>query len=132
MKTRIYKSGKVLAIGVVLAYLIALFLGVDPIASQRGRLAARLDLAFGHYEIRGYGLPVPYSNEYARLLQERYGIHYRQAALCIVSESLRDYVDAYDSIMAAAAERKFGKDIFRESFEEARQHWNAQHPGNQW
>jgi len=41
-------------------------------------------------------------------------------ALCIVSKTLRSYVDSYDEVSAAAANRKFGHDVFKECAEEVR------------
>ena len=61
-----------------------------------------------------YGLPPGWRSEYARLLKEQYGIEMRTVALCIVSETLCSYVDSYDEISAAAANRKFGHDVFNE------------------
>lgn len=135
MRIQIHKRRKLLAVLAVPTLLAAWLLFVtvmDLTASFRARLAARFDLARGHYKILGYGLPSPYQNEYARLLQERYAIEYHQAALCIVSKSLRDYVDNYDAVSAAAAVRKFGHDVFKETAQEARTRWNAAHPDMPW
>lgn len=87
-------------------------------APLRGRLLARFDIARGHYELLGYGLPSPRHAEYARLLRERYGIEYRPVALCIVSPTLVSYVDNYNRVSTAAANRKFGHDVFRECADE--------------
>jgi hypothetical protein len=92
-------------------------------ASTRGGLAARYDISRGHYEIQGYGLPVPWRPEFGRLLQERYGVRFRTVALCTVSPSLVAYVDSYDSVSAAAVNRKFAHDAVRECSEEARKSW---------
>src|SRR5215467_10029043 len=135
MKNWIRKRKKLLTIIAVIILVLfagAWVVGLDPTASFRGRMMARYDLAWGHYKILAYGLPPPYSNEYARLLHERYGIEYEQSALCIVSPALVNYVDSYDSVSSAAAQRKFGPDIFEKTFAEARQHWNAMHPGQEW
>jgi hypothetical protein len=80
-------------------------------------------LARGHYKILGYGLPSPWRAEYARLLQERYGIEFHAVAGCIVSRSLVSYVDEYDSVVEAAAKAKFGRDIFTETAEDAQRGW---------
>lgn len=115
-----------------LAALCAVSLILEQTASLRGRLVASFDVAVGRYELLGYGLPPPYRDDYVRLLRERYGIEYRQEALCLVSKRLVDYVDAYDSVSVAAAQRKFGHDIFTETIDEARAHWNDAHPEMQW
>jgi hypothetical protein len=74
----------------------------------------------GHYKILAYGLPPGWRAEYARLLKEHYGIEMRIVALCIVSETLRSYVDSCDELSAAADNRKFGHDVFKECAEAAR------------
>jgi hypothetical protein len=89
----------------------------------RGQLVARFDIARGHYEILGYGLPVPWYADDVRLLRERYGIEYRPVAGCIVSATLIAYVDNYNGVIAAAANRKFGHDVFKECAGDARKSW---------
>ena len=44
-------------------------------APARGTLAARFDVARGHYEVHSFGLPAKWRPDYARLLRERYGWH---------------------------------------------------------
>jgi hypothetical protein len=94
-------------------------------ASIRGELVARFDLARGRYEVLGYGYPVPWRPEYARLLRERYGIKFRAVAGCIVSESLSSYVHAYNALSEAASTRKFGHNVFKECADEASKGWNG-------
>lgn len=96
-------------------------------ASARGRWVARFDLARGHYVVLGYGLPPRGVVEYKQILQQRYGVEYRQVALCIVSQSLISYADAYDKVSAAAIESKFGQDVFKASWDEANKEWEGKH-----
>ena len=91
--------------------------------SIRGRIQAHFDIARGHYKILGYGLTRAWQGEYVRLLKERYGVEYHEEALCIVSKSVVDYVDAYDEVSKAAANRKFGRNIFEETAGDARRSW---------
>lgn len=90
-------------------------------APIRGRLAAHFDVRRGHYVVLAYGLPPEWHPEYAQLLHGRYGIEVRRVALCIVSETLRSYADSYDEVSVAAANQKFGHDVFKECAEVARQ-----------
>lgn len=90
---------------------------------------ARRDIAQGHYEVLGYGLPSPWRHEYVRLLKERYGIRYCTVALCIVSEDLLAYADNYNKLSVAAANRKFKHDVFKECAEEAERSWKAKLEG---
>jgi hypothetical protein len=82
-------------------------------------MAAGRDTTRDRYELLGYGLPVPWRHEYARLLRAHYGIRFRTVALCIVSNDLVVYADSYNRVSMAAANRKFGHDVFKECAEEA-------------
>jgi hypothetical protein len=88
-------------------------------APVRGHLAARFDVARGHYKLLVFGLPPSSRPGYARLLRERYNITVHTAAYCIVSREMIAYVRSYDEVSAAAANRKFGHDVFKECSEEA-------------
>ena len=96
--------------------------------SLRGQLTARFDVARGHYKVLTYGLPSALRPEYARLLKERYGIELETVAGCIVSQSLLSYVHCYNKISVAAANRKFGHDVFEECWEDANKNWNRRRP----
>lgn len=81
------------------------------------------DISREHCEVRGYGPSAPWRPEYSRLLHERYGIEFRTVALCVVSTGLLAYVDSCNGVSIAAANRKFGHDVFKECSEEARKNW---------
>lgn len=110
--------------------ILALFVCVELVreytAPTRGRLTAHIDVWRGHYVVLAYGLPSPWRRQNAQLLRDRYGIEVRTVALCIVSETLRSYVDSYDEVSAAAANQKFGHDVFKECAEVARSKWELQ------
>jgi hypothetical protein len=93
-----------------------------PFPAARGRFAAHLDLAVGNYRIMRYGLSIA-DREYTGLLKQRYNIDSKRVAFCIVSRSLVDYADSYNEISEAAANKKFGRDVFSECFQEARKTW---------
>ena len=98
-------------------------------AGTRGRLHARFDIWRGHYAIHAYGLRLS-GREYARILKDRYGIETHVDALCIVSESQISYADSYNKLSTAAANRKFGHDVFEECSEEARRDWESHRAQN--
>jgi len=89
-------------------------------------LLARVALVVVQFEPSGDGRG--YSQ--GQLLRQRYGIEYRAVAGCIVSRSLVDYVDGYDSVSAAAAKRRFGRDVFRECSADASMHWEHRAAAN--
>jgi hypothetical protein len=117
------RRNALLAFGAIVLLIVAWFES----ASARGRWVARFDLARGHYVVLGYGLPPRGVAEYKQILQERYGVEYRQVALCIVSRSLVSYADAYDEVSTAAIESRFGHDVFKESWDEANRKWEDKH-----
>jgi len=65
------------------------------------------------------GLPARWRPAYIRLLQQRYGIEERVVAGCIVSQSLVSYANGYNAFSMAAANRKFGHDVFNEAVADA-------------
>jgi len=94
----------------------------------RGQIVARFDLARGHYEVLVLGLAPRWRPEYARLLRERYRIESRVVAGCVVSEWLLAYVEGYNEVSMNAANRRFGRDVFRESIVEASRNWRLRQP----
>ena len=113
---------------VILGLIVCAELAREYTAPMRGRLAARFDVWRGHYVVLAYGLPSPWRPRYAQLLRERYSIEVRTVAFCIVSKTLRDYADSYDAVSEAAANQKFGGDVFKESAEVARSEWELAVP----
>jgi hypothetical protein len=110
--------------GVVVVIATALLLWVwSPAPGLQGKLMARIDLARGHYKVLGYGYGSPARPEFARLLGERYGIEYDEIGGEIVSRHTVAYADGYNSVSAAAVNRRFGRDVFKEAEEEAQKHW---------
>src|ERR1039458_9994430 len=63
--------------------------------------------------------PAPWRSEFVRILRERYGIEDRVVAGCIVSPPLLAYTEGYNRVSMAAANRKFGHDVFKESVADA-------------
>jgi hypothetical protein len=90
-----------------------------PIPTVSGQIEARMDVAHGHFKELGYGLPFAGADEYARLLRERYGIDFHYVDFCTVSRQMRAYADAYNEVSTIAAKRKFGRDVFREAYDQA-------------
>jgi hypothetical protein len=118
---------KWLAMVAVFTGMVLLTIAWSVSASVRGQMVARFDVARGYYEVQGYGLPVPWREEYAQLLEHRYGVRFRTVALCIVSESLVAYVDSYNDVSMRAVNRMFGRDVFKECADEARRNWAKTH-----
>ena len=92
-------------------------------APVRGHLMARYDIARGRYRILVYGAIPGRSPYYKTLLHDRYGIEVEKIAGCVDSTSLVFYADAYNRVSVAAANRKFGHDVFKECSDEGVKRW---------
>lgn len=110
------------SIGILMALILMAWIW-DLTAGARGTLEARLDLERGRYAILAYGLPPGGRDEYTRLLRERYGIERRQIALCIVDRSTVAFADSYNHVSVAAAQKKFGQEIFEQTWQDAQRAW---------
>lgn len=84
-----------------------------------GRLAANWDLARGRPQRLAVGLPATWAKDAERLLLNRYGIETRRVAGCVVTERLLCFVAAYNEVSRKSALAKYGRDVFRECFEDA-------------
>ncbi|HEX3877087.1 MAG TPA: hypothetical protein VHW24_08885 [Bryobacteraceae bacterium] len=97
--------------------------------SFRGHITAEYDLALGHYKILTFGLGGPRQPLYAQILKERYGIEMQAVAGCVVTQSIVSYVSAYNAVSHAAANQKFGRDVFEEANSESvARFWGAAKP----
>jgi hypothetical protein len=123
MKDFVRNHRKLAAIMGVVIVVVAAWMLSDATAFIQGESLARVDIARGRYVELGYGLPAPWVPEYTRLLRERYGVEHRPVAGCLVSKSLVSFVRAYNSVSTAAAKRRFGHDIFKESCNDAKRNW---------
>lgn len=99
----------------------------------RGSLDASRDVARGHYyEMRPPGVSADWDDlyfhrEYVSLLKSRYGIEERSQSVppmpwegCIQWNFTTPYTEGYNAVSRAAADSKFGHDVFKESMDDAR------------
>jgi hypothetical protein len=126
-----FRSHKILAFFTALALLVCGLIAWDEASFTRGQLTAHFDIARGHYKILGYGLPAPGYSEYIRTLHDKYNVEFDPVAGCIVSQSLISYVNGYNGVSEAAANRKYGRDIIHESLKEANTRLNNSRPVSQ-
>lgn len=85
---------------------------------------AKQDIERGHLEIRTYGLPARWRNEYAGLLGNRLEVALVPVAGCVVTGQLLAEVDAYNCIMEREIERRYGKGVLDRLSDEAQAPWN--------
>jgi hypothetical protein len=119
MRAFLRNHKKLFSIIALIALLFAVLNAWSLLAPTRGRLTAQFELKRGHYIYLTFGLEPPERREIARLLQERYGVELRTVAGDIVSKDLVAYVDAYNEVMDAAINRRFGHNVYKECYDAA-------------
>lgn len=100
---------------VALLLLMTIFCGCASGADEANR-----DLRRGHLELRSYGYAGQATPAYARLLRECIGVEYRSVAGCVVAEHLVKKTHAYNAVMTAEIERRFGTHALTNLRDEAR------------
>jgi hypothetical protein len=120
---------RVVAVAVLAFLLLAWCVcGWWPIPSICGGHDARVDVSKVNFKELRDGRPFPGSDEYTHILHDRYGIEVHYVGYCTTPKSTQDYADAYDRVSTAAAKRKFGHDVFKETYDEAVKNWKLAHP----
>jgi hypothetical protein len=117
---------KILA-AIALSVLVVMWVAA---AYPRGMLMARIDVARGHFAIRSHGYPPHWMPQYARLLRDRYDVHFYGGG-CMVFLTEDQYDDGYNAVSKPAIARRFGPGVFKECADLAQQEYQAKygHPG---
>lgn len=87
-------------------------------AAARGRLAAERDIRDGSLILRTYGIASS-GSRYSQLLRDRLGVRTQVAAECLVDPEKMAETLAYNAIMEAEIERRFGARLLEELRREA-------------
>jgi len=90
-------------------------------ASSRvaGAEEARRDIAAGRLELHAWGLATPQRSAFGRVLRERLGVHLREVAGCCVGGDELNQIQAYNRVMTAEIERRFGPGVVARLRDEA-------------
>jgi hypothetical protein len=97
----------VLAVVVMLLALVA-DLPLAYVGRYRGQADAARDLAAHRLTLKSAGLPRYWTDEYNRLLAERYGVTNDHFAGCVVGSYETEYMDAYNGVMLPAIGARHG------------------------
>lgn len=82
------------------------------ISAYRGRRNAQRDIAAGDLRLKTYGLPdFKFSEEYERVIDQKYHIKTDWVAYCVVNERIAAYARAYNEVSVAAIEKRYGAGI---------------------
>lgn len=73
-------------------------------------------------QVLSAGLPAPWSENADLLLRKRYGTYSHNLG-CMVSDRLAGYVEGYNLVAVAAADRRFGHNVIAAARTEAFQKW---------
>lgn len=92
----------------------------DAYAGRDGRKEAERDILQGRVAMLTYGLPVAWQPNYREILLNEHGIELRTVAGCMVSDSLLEYVAAYNEVMATHIAGTQGDGVFESAAERAR------------
>lgn len=84
-----------------------------------GAVMAHIDHWRGNDEVKTFGLPADWSDDYAVLLRDRYGVELNPVAGCTPSLSQMQYVEGYNRVSESYLKEQHGKDILEECAEEA-------------
>jgi hypothetical protein len=116
-----FYSSIVLALLVLTLIALSLLPSAGSVVGRiRGSLSARIDVRRGHLEIKSFGEPPAWHEEYRRLLREKYGVAVDTSAGCCPSRSDHVFMESYNGVSGPAILEKFGKDVFRECRNAAR------------
>jgi hypothetical protein len=119
--TSLLKSRRAWAVALV----TVVFLWI-PAAGLRGMLMAYIDHARGHREVKTLGHPPPWEGQYARLLNERYGVKLNRVAGCVVTPWLAWYVKGYNAASRGLLQGEYGPGLFEECARLAEQQFEAE------
>jgi hypothetical protein len=89
--------------------------------AREGARDAERDIAKGELRMKCYGLPARWSQQYHALMRERYGIEMETVGGCVVTENVASYTRAYNEVMEREIERRFGRHVFDDVAEDARE-----------
>lgn len=92
-------------------------------AADLGRSDARRDLSNGVVRVPMFGLPMPWSGEYDRILEQKYKVGSYGLGGCVVSAGLVAYADGYSEVSRAYIEQKHGTNIWQQARAQAEEAW---------
>jgi hypothetical protein len=98
-------------------------------ATELGRSDARRDLSNGVVRVPMYGLPVPSSGDYDRILKEKYQVGRLGLGGCMVSEGLVAYAEGYSEVGRKFIEQKHGTNFWNTVQAEAEKAFHARTAG---
>jgi hypothetical protein len=92
-------------------------------AYNAGRADAARDVQRDYLAVEEYGKPPAWSGDYARIAEERFGIHVKVVAGCIVDDNILGHARGYNEVSRLEIERRFGRDVLAEARVAASERW---------
>lgn len=88
-------------------------------AYERGKREAQADIDQGRLGLETFGYPARCRYQYASILINKYKVHLRVVAGCVVDRSISEHARGYNEIMRAEIMRRHGSDVFERASAEA-------------
>jgi hypothetical protein len=111
--------------GIVMLALTSIALCLSSCTAWQASADAGRDIDQGTLRLKTYGLPPRGESEYARLLEERYGVELNRVAGCAVMEPTIEYVRHYNNRMIREMERRHGPIDLGALRDEAYEQWQT-------
>ena len=92
-------------------------------AYRTGRADATRDVGRGYLAVEEFGRMVVWQDDYAKIAKQRFGVHVKTVAGCIVDEEIVGHAKGYNEISEAAIKRKFGRDVLVDARVAASERW---------
>ncbi len=97
--------------------LIGLLLGYEFSGQPIGWLAAQLDQLRGVHRIKIIGMADVTDEQYANLLDDKFGVKADRVAYCTPTIWESNYRKGYNAVALPAIEKQFGEDVFAQCYE---------------
>ncbi|CAN5703047.1 hypothetical protein BH09VER1_BH09VER1_43300 [soil metagenome] len=92
---------------------------------KNGRADAKKDIAANHMCLKGYGLPLPATEQYAALLKQDLNITYQQVGGCMIDDALIKYVHDYNKVILDYIAKTHGPKTIHSIWEKAQKEYEA-------
>ncbi|MEI8348892.1 MAG: hypothetical protein WCI77_01960 [Candidatus Omnitrophota bacterium] len=113
----------IVIIGMVLVGVVSIRLLIP---YHSGKLAAYADHVLSQKKILTYGYPLPWRQEYRRLLFKDYDVELTPIAWCVVTHWTSEYAKGYNGIAEGYINAEFKKNVSRECAEKAEKIWKKE------
>ena len=84
-------------------------------AYRAGRAEAQRDISRNYLAVEEYGKVEAWDPDYAKIAEERFGVHVKRVAGCIILDQILGHAKGYNEISEPEIKRRFGRDVLMEA-----------------